>query len=67
MLNAARAAGVEPTIAEGDGAFYAPKLDFSVKDAIGREWTIGTIQLDYQLPDRLDAEYVGEDGAKYRR
>ncbi len=66
MLNAARAAGVEPVIAEGDGAFYAPKLDFSVKDAIGREWTIGTIQLDYVLPDRLDAEYVGEDGQKHR-
>jgi threonyl-tRNA synthetase len=66
MLNAARAAGVEPVIAEGDGAFYAPKLDFSVKDAIGREWTIGTLQLDYQLPERLDAEYVGEDGAKHR-
>jgi threonyl-tRNA synthetase len=66
MLAAARKAGVEPVIAEGDGAFYAPKLDFSVKDAIGREWTIGTIQLDYVLPDRLDAEYVGEDGAKHR-
>jgi threonyl-tRNA synthetase len=66
MLNAARAAGVEPVIAEGDGAFYAPKLDFSVKDAIGREWTIGTIQLDYVLPDRLEAEYVGEDGQKHR-
>ncbi len=66
MLNAARAAGVEPVIVAGDGAFYAPKLDFSVKDAIGREWTIGTIQLDYVLPDRLDAEYVGEDGAKHR-
>jgi threonyl-tRNA synthetase len=66
MLNAARAAGVEPVIAEGDGAFYAPKLDFSVKDAIGREWTIGTIQLDYQLPERLDAEYVAEDGQKHR-
>ncbi len=66
MLNAARSAGVEPVIAAGDGAFYAPKLDFSVKDAIGREWTIGTIQLDYVLPDRLDAEYVGEDGAKHR-
>ncbi len=66
MLAAARAAGVEPVIAEGDGAFYAPKLDFSVKDAIGREWTIGTIQLDYVLPDRLDAEYVGEDGGKHR-
>jgi threonyl-tRNA synthetase len=66
MLNAARKAGVEPVIAEGDGAFYAPKLDFSVKDAIGRKWTIGTIQLDYVLPDRLDAEYVAEDGAKHR-
>lgn len=66
MLNAARKAGVEPVIAHGDGAFYAPKLDFVVKDAIGREWTCGTIQLDYVLPDRLDAEYVGEDGAKHR-
>jgi threonyl-tRNA synthetase len=66
MLSASRAAGVEPVIAEGDGAFYAPKLDFIVKDAIGREWTCGTIQLDYVLPDRLDAEYVGEDGAKHR-
>ncbi|MBU6372357.1 MAG: threonine--tRNA ligase [Alphaproteobacteria bacterium] len=66
MANAARKAGIEPVIAEGDGAFYAPKLDFIVKDAIGREWTCGTIQLDYVLPERLDAEYVGEDGAKHR-
>jgi threonyl-tRNA synthetase len=66
MLRAAHLAGIEPTIAEGDGAFYAPKLDFSVKDAIGRVWTIGTLQLDYVLPERLDAEYVGEDGAKHR-
>ena len=66
MAEAARAAGVETVIAEGDGAFYAPKLDFVVKDAIGREWTCGTIQLDYVLPDRLGAEYVGEDGAKHR-
>ncbi|MEZ6028509.1 MAG: threonine--tRNA ligase [Hyphomonadaceae bacterium] len=66
MLSAASAAGVEPVIAEGDGAFYAPKLDFVIKDAIGREWTCGTIQLDYVLPDRLDAEYVGEDGQKHR-
>jgi threonyl-tRNA synthetase len=66
MANAARKAGIEPKIAEGDGAFYAPKLDFIVKDAIGREWTCGTIQLDYVLPDRLDAEYVGEDGAKHK-
>jgi threonyl-tRNA synthetase len=66
MLEAARAAGVEPVIAEGDGAFYAPKLDFQLKDAIGRIWTCGTIQLDYVLPERLDAEYVGEDGQKHR-
>jgi len=66
MMNAAKKAGVEPVIAEGDGAFYAPKLDFIVKDAIGREWTCGTIQLDYVLPDRLNAEYVGEDGNKHR-
>ncbi|MFZ4121419.1 MAG: threonine--tRNA ligase [Caulobacterales bacterium] len=66
MANAARMAGIEPVIAAGDGAFYAPKLDFIVKDAIGREWTCGTIQLDYVLPERLGAEYVGEDGAKHR-
>jgi threonyl-tRNA synthetase len=63
---AARLAGVEPVIAEGDGAFYAPKLDFIVKDAIGREWTCGTLQLDYVLPERLNAEYTGEDGQKHR-
>ncbi len=66
MLNAARAAGVEPVIAEGDGAFYAPKLDFQLKDAIGRSWTCGTIQLDYVLPERLGAEYIAEDGQKHR-
>lgn len=66
MLTAARMAGVEPVIAEGDGAFYAPKLDFIVKDAIGRTWTCGTIQLDYVIPERLDAEYVAEDGSKQR-
>ncbi len=65
-LPTVRAAGVEPVIAEGDGAFYAPKLDFVVKDAIGREWTCGTIQLDYVLPERLNAEYIGEDGQKHR-
>jgi threonyl-tRNA synthetase len=66
LLDAARQAGVEPVIAEGDGAFYAPKLDFIVKDAIGREWTCGTLQLDYVLPERLGAEYVAEDGSKQR-
>jgi threonyl-tRNA synthetase len=66
LLNASRKAGVEPVIAEGDGAFYAPKLDFIVKDAIGRLWTCGTLQLDYVLPERLGAEYVAEDGSKQR-
>jgi threonyl-tRNA synthetase len=66
LLEAARQAGVEPVIAEGDGAFYAPKLDFIVKDAIGRTWTCGTLQLDYVLPERLDAEYTAEDGSKQR-
>jgi threonyl-tRNA synthetase len=66
LMDAARKAGVEPVIAEGDGAFYAPKLDFVVKDAIGREWTCGTLQLDYVLPERLGAEYVAEDGSKQR-
>ena len=66
LAEAARKADVEPLIAEGDGAFYAPKLDFVVKDAIGRLWTCGTLQLDYMLPERLDAEYVAEDGSKQR-
>jgi threonyl-tRNA synthetase len=66
LLSASRKAGVEPVIAEGDGAFYAPKLDFMVKDAIGRIWTCGTLQLDYVLPERLGAEYVAEDGSKQR-
>ncbi len=66
MLAAARKAGVEPVIVEGDGAFYAPKLDWVLKDSIGRTWTCGTIQLDYVLPERLGAEYVAEDGSKQR-
>ena len=66
LLNAARKAGIEPVIAEGDGAFYAPKLDFILKDAIGRQWACGTIQNDYVLPDRLGAEFVGEDGVKHK-
>jgi threonyl-tRNA synthetase len=66
LLDAARRAGVEPVVAEGDGAFYAPKLDFQLKDAIGRSWTCGTIQNDYVLPERLGAEYVAEDGSKQK-
>ncbi|MDA9252142.1 threonine--tRNA ligase [Gammaproteobacteria bacterium] len=54
------------TIEEGDGAFYGPKLDFVLTDAIGREWQCGTFQADFNLPERLDAEYVGEDGSKHK-
>jgi len=66
LLDASRKAGVEPRIAPGDGAFYGPKLEFIVRDAIGRTWTCGTIQLDMVLPERLDAEYVAEDGSRRR-
>ena len=54
------------TVEEGDGAFYGPKLDFVLTDAIGREWQCGTFQADFNLPERLDAEYVGEDGLKHK-
>ena len=66
LLKAIEAAGVNWTLNEGDGAFYGPKLDFKVKDAIGRTWQCGTFQLDMVLPERLDALYTGEDGAKHR-
>ncbi|MDB5660039.1 MAG: thrS [Cypionkella sp.] len=58
--------GLPYEINPGDGAFYGPKLDFKLTDAIGREWQCGTFQVDPNLPNRLDAEYVGEDGAKHR-
>jgi threonyl-tRNA synthetase len=57
--------GLPYQIAEGDGSFYGPKLDFKLTDAIGREWQCGTFQCDFNLPQRLGAEYVGEDGAKH--
>jgi threonyl-tRNA synthetase len=53
-------------INEGDGAFYGPKLDFHLKDSIGRTWQCGIIQLDFQLPQRLDISYIGQDGMKHR-
>ena len=53
-------------INEGDGAFYGPKIDFHIKDSLGREWQCGTIQLDFQMPERFDLTYVGEDGEKHR-
>ena len=58
--------GKEYKINPGDGAFYGPKLDFKIKDAIGRTWQCGTIQLDFNLPDRFDINYIGEDGEKHR-
>ena len=58
--------GVEYKINAGDGAFYGPKIDFHIKDCLGREWQCGTIQLDFQMPERFDLTYIGEDGAKHR-
>jgi len=58
--------GLAYTINEGDGAFYGPKIDFRVRDAIGRQWQLGTVQLDYQLPQRFDLEYIAADGAAHR-
>jgi threonyl-tRNA synthetase len=58
--------GLAYTINEGDGAFYGPKVDFRVSDAIGRQWQLGTVQLDYQLPQRFDLEYVAADGSMKR-
>lgn len=58
--------GYEYTLNPGDGAFYGPKLDFKVRDAIGREWQLGTLQADLNLPERFDVSYIGEDGARHR-
>ena len=58
--------GLEYVVNEGDGAFYGPKIDFHLQDSIGRTWQCGTIQLDFQLPQRFEAEYTGEDGQKHR-
>ena len=66
LANAARASGSEVEMLPGEGAFYGPKLEFHLRDAIGRTWQCGTLQLDYVLPERLDASYIGEDGQKHR-
>jgi len=66
LKEATDAAGLEWTLNPGEGAFYGPKLEFVLRDAIGRDWQCGTLQVDFVLPERLDAEYVGEDGAKHR-
>ncbi|MET4100956.1 threonyl-tRNA synthetase [Roseovarius sp. MBR-78] len=66
LLSATRAAGIEPKVNPGEGAFYGPKLEFTLTDAIGRKWQCGTHQVDFVLPERLDATYIGQDGAKHR-
>ena len=66
LMNASRAAGCDFTMNPGEGAFYGPKLEFVLTDAIGRDWQCGTLQVDFVLPERLDANYIGEDGAKHR-
>ena len=66
LRNALDDLGLTYVVNEGDGAFYGPKIDFHLEDSIGRTWQCGTIQLDFQLPQRFEMEYVGEDGAKHR-
>ncbi|MFQ5785623.1 MAG: threonine--tRNA ligase [Alphaproteobacteria bacterium] len=66
LKTAAESAGIGYTLNPGDGAFYGPKLDFYLRDTIGREWQCGTFQVDFVLPERLDAAYVGEDGERHR-
>jgi threonyl-tRNA synthetase len=66
LKEACATAKVEYTLNSGEGAFYGPKLEFVLRDAIGRDWQCGTLQVDFVMPERLDAEYVGEDGARHR-
>ncbi len=66
LLSATRKAGIEPELNPGEGAFYGPKLEFVLTDAIGRDWQCGTHQVDFVLPERLDATFIGADGAKHR-
>ena len=66
LRDATEAAGLETVLNPGEGAFYGPKLEFVLRDAIGRDWQCGTLQVDFVLPERLDAEYVAEDGSRRR-
>ncbi len=66
LMEATKAAGLDFTLNPGEGAFYGPKLEFVLRDAIGRDWQCGTLQADFVLPERLDAHYVGADGQKHR-
>jgi threonyl-tRNA synthetase len=65
LKDAVEAAGLSYTLAPGEGAFYGPKLEFHLRDALGRDWQCGTLQLDYMMPERLGASYVGEDGGRH--
>jgi threonyl-tRNA synthetase len=66
LMESLKASGCAYTVSPGEGAFYGPKIEYTLKDAIGREWQCGTIQVDFSLPERLDAEYVAEDGSRQR-
>ena len=66
LANVLKDTGKEYELNEGDGAFYGPKIDFHIKDCLGRDWQCGTIQLDFQMPERFDLTYIGEDGEKHR-
>ena len=66
MIKAVERANLSYTINAGDGAFYGPKIDVKVTDAIGREWQLSTIQCDFTLPERFELEYVGQDGERHR-
>jgi threonyl-tRNA synthetase len=66
LKDAVEAAGLPYTLNPGEGAFYGPKLEFVLRDAIGRDWQCGTLQVDFVLPERLDASYIGEDGQRHR-
>ncbi|MEI7515775.1 MAG: threonine--tRNA ligase [Betaproteobacteria bacterium] len=66
LIESLQASGCEFELSVGDGAFYGPKIEYTLKDAIGRHWQCGTMQVDFSMPERLDAEYVGEDGARHR-
>jgi threonyl-tRNA synthetase len=66
ILDAVQELGLPHTVEEGEAAIYGPKLDFVVRDAIGREWQLGTVQVDYVLPERFGLEYVGADGLRHR-
>ena len=66
LLEATEAAGLEYTLNPGEGAFYGPKLEFVLRDAIDRDWQCGTLQVDFNLPDRLEASYIGDDSARHR-